>query len=266
MKPVVIFAFSLFLIHCYVKKGVSLFSKTKEYRLTEKIYGDRKQIPVLCYHNIKKNPGKEDLLWISEARLNEQMKTLYDSGYHTVLTDQLYQYLTAGVVLPTKPILLSFDDTHEEHFSIVAPILSRYRFKAVFFPMTVPISKKKFMTAAQIKTLSDSGHVIGCHTWNHPNITTLKAKQWEQQINKPKLLLERITGKPVNYFAYPYGVWNDTAIIELKKRGIKAAFQLTGKQSEKEPLLTIRRLMVSGSWSGAELQRHMKASFEKINQ
>ena len=255
---------SLFFVFCDLKKdSVISASAIKSDRFTQKIDGDRKQIPVLCYHNIKKNPGKEDLLWISEARLNEQMKTLYDSGCHTILPDQLYQYLTAGTALPTKPILLSFDDTHEEHFSIAARILGRYGFKAVFFPMTVPIGKKGFMTTAQIKTLSDSGHSIGGHTWNHPDITTLKGKEWEQQIDKPKLLLERITGKAVNYFAYPYGVWNGSAIIELKKRGIKAAFQLTDKQSEKEPLFTIRRLMVSGNWSGTELQRHMKASFEK---
>ncbi len=255
---------SLFFIFCGVKKDSVLFAPAVNGdRFTQKIYGDRKQIPVLCYHNIKKEPVKEDLLWISEAGLNEQMKMLYNSGYHTVLPDQLNQYLTTGTALPTKPVLLSFDDTHEEHFSIVVPILNRYRFKAVFFPMTVSIGKKNYMTAAQIKTLSDSGHAIGCHTWNHPSITTLKGKEWEQQIDKPKLLLEKITGKPVKYFAYPYGAWNDTAIMELKKRGIKAAFQLTGKQSEKEPLFTIRRLMVSGSWSGAQLQRHMKATFEK---
>jgi len=265
MKPVVIFTFSLFFIHCYIKKEVALSSKTKEHGHSEKIYEDRKQIPVLCYHNIRKNPGKEDLLWISEPRFNEQLKMLHDSDYHTILPDQLYQYLITGAALPPKSIMLNFDDTHEEHFSIAAPVLKRYGFKAVFFTMTICIGKKDFMTAAQIKILSDSGHIIGCHTRDHPNITTLKRKEWEQQIDKPRLLLEKITGKAVNFFAYPYGAWNDTVITELKKRGIKAAFQLTGRQSKKEPLFSIRRLMVSGSWSGTELQRHMKASFEKLN-
>src|SRR6266508_562524 len=181
---------SLFFIVCSLKKdwGVSA-SAIKDDGFTQKPYGDREQIPVLCYHNVKTNPAKEDLLWISEARLNDQMKTLYDSGYHTVLPDQLYQHLTTGTALPAKPILLSFDDGHEEHFSIAALILSRYRFKAVFFPMTVPIGKKGFMTAAQMKTLADSGHAIGGHTWNHPKITKLEEKEWEQQIDKPRLLL-----------------------------------------------------------------------------
>jgi len=255
--------FFLFFIFCNLKKDPVVFAtENKEGRFARRTYSDYKQIPVLCYHNVKKNPDKEDLLWISEARLNDQFKILYDSGYHTVLPDQLYQYLTAGTALPTEPILLSFDDTHEEHFSIVAPILARYGYKGVFFTMTVCIGKKNYMTASQIKALSDSGHAIGCHTWDHPNVTTVKGKEWERQIDEPKLLLEKITGRAVNHFAYPYGAWNDTAIIELKKRGIKAAFQLTNEQSEKEPLFTIRRLMVSGSWSGAELQRHMRETFE----
>jgi peptidoglycan/xylan/chitin deacetylase (PgdA/CDA1 family) len=230
---------------------------------TQGIFGYSRQIPVLCYHNIKKNPAKEDPLWISETRLNQQMKMFSDSGYHTILPDQLYHYVNTGATLPAKPILLSFDDTHAEDFSIVAPILARYGYKGVFFTMTVCIGKNGFMSAAEIKTLSDSGHIIGGHTWNHPNITTVKGKEWEQQIDKPKLLLEKITGKTVNYFAYPYGAWNDAAIMELKKRGINAAFQLTGKQSEKEPLFTIRRLMISGSWTGVELLKRMEKIFPK---
>jgi len=252
-----------FIFHGPEKERAMIAFAIKDPRSAQAIFNDRRQIPVLCYHNIRKNPGKEDLLWISEARLNQQMKMLSDSGYHTILPDQLYYYVNTGATLPAKPILLSFDDTHAEDFSMVAPILARYGYKGVFFTMTVCIGKNGFMTAAEIKTLSDSGHIIGGHTWNHPNITTVKGKEWEQQIDKPKLLLEKITGKTVNYFAYPYGAWNDTAIMELKKRGINAAFQLTGKQSEKEPLFTIRRLMISGSWTGVELLKRMEKIFPK---
>ncbi len=76
--------------------------------------------------------------------------------------------------------------------------------------------------------------------------------------------LEKITGRPVKFFAYPYGAWDENIIVELKKRGIKAAFQLTEKQSEKEPLYTIRRLIVAGNWTAATLYEHMKI-FAKSN-
>lgn len=219
------------------------------------------QVPVLCYHNITINEYKKETLWISEATLNEQLKTLHDSGYHTILPEQLYQYMVNGTPLPDKPIILSFDDSHKEHFSIVVNGLKKYDFKGVFFIMTFCIGKKGYMTAEEIKTLSDNGHAVSCHTFDHPSLTKIKANQWEQQIDKPRQLLEKITGRPVEYFAYPYGIWSETAINELKKRGLKAAFQLLGKESERAPVYTIRRMMVSGNWTGKELIQNFSKAF-----
>lgn len=64
--------------------------------------------------------------------------------------------------------MISFDDTHGEHFSTVAPILERFGYRDVFFIMTVAIGKHSYMTRAEIKELSDRGHVIADHTWDHP--------------------------------------------------------------------------------------------------
>lgn len=231
----------------------------KEYK--DEIYQRYKEVPVLCYHNIKDTSAKEDLLWIGKSEFEEQLRSLHDSGYHTILPEQLYQYLTTGAALPAKPVMLTFDDSHEGHFSIARPILDRYGFKGAFFITTAYIGKKNYLTADQIKELSDKGHAIAAHTYDHPFITTLKGKQWDKQIDIPKQKLEKITGLKIEYFAYPYGVWNEEAINELKGRGIKAAFRLYGKKSETESLFTIRRLMVSGGLSGIDLERHMKTYF-----
>lgn len=221
------------------------------------------EIPVLCYHNIHTKTEKEDFYRISSFHFEQQIKTLYDSGYHTIVPDQLYQHLTKGTPLPSKPVMLTFDDTHEDHFSIAAAVLEKYRYKGVFFIMTVCIGKKNYLTSQQIKTLAERGHAVEGHTYDHPSVKNLQAKQWEQQVDKPKKTLEAITGKPVDYFAYPFGVWNEPAIIELKSRGVKAAFQLTGKKSPKEPLYTIKRMLVSGAWSGKDLQKQMAGSFRQ---
>lgn len=238
------------------------------YALHSIITEDKKQglnrIPVLCYHHITKESEKENPLWIGEERFNGHIKMLRDSGYHTILPEQLYRHFTKGTALPSRPILITFDDTHEAQFSIAKSVLDRYGFKGVFFIMTVCIGKKNYMTAGQIKTLAENGHAIGAHTYDHPFVTTLKGNEWEKQIDKPKQILERMTGQPVEYFAYPNGLWNDVAIGELKTRGIKAAFQLTGKQSKTEPLFTLQRLMVSGQWSSAVLHRNIKVIFKEV--
>src|SRR5690348_3821781 len=79
----------------------------------------RGEIPVLCYHNVRQNVKHGNLLTIGDEAFNEQMKFLHDSGYHSISPEQLVQYLTSGKELPLRPVMITFDDSHEEHFSIV---------------------------------------------------------------------------------------------------------------------------------------------------
>jgi peptidoglycan/xylan/chitin deacetylase (PgdA/CDA1 family) len=118
-----------------------------------------------------------------------------------------------------------------------------------------------YMNKSQIKALSDEGNVIACHTWDHHNVKKYEGKDWQTQIEKPLKQIEAITGKPVKYFAYPFGLWNEQAIPELKKYGFKAAFQLVDKRSENEPLYTIRRMIVPGEWSAATMRKRMLTNF-----
>lgn len=222
-----------------------------------------KKIPALCYHNIKSIPVRGDLFTISEARLDSQLSVLHANGCNTVSPDELYNYYTHGTSLPPNPILISFDDTHKEHYSIVKPLLDKYAFKAVFFIMTVCIDKKSYLTSSQIKELSDNGHIIGLHTWDHPNLTKMDTARWQRELEKPMQQLTKITGKTIEAFAYPYGAWNDKVIAALQRLGIKTAFQLDGKRSSEEPLLTLNRIMVPGNWSGARLLRMINSTFRE---
>ena len=61
---------------------------------------------------------------------------LADSGYHTILPDQLYAYLNEGAKLPSKPIMLTFDDTVLDQFTVVNPTLKKYGYKAVVYIVT----------------------------------------------------------------------------------------------------------------------------------
>jgi hypothetical protein len=73
--------------------------------------------------------------------------------------------------------------------------------------------------------------------------------------------LEKITGQPVKYFAYPFGLWNEEAIGPLQQRGIRAAFQLSEKRSVNAPLYTIRRIIVPGYWETGTLDKWVKNNF-----
>jgi peptidoglycan/xylan/chitin deacetylase (PgdA/CDA1 family) len=222
----------------------------------------RKEVPILCYHHMRVQAnGKLTDYSVEPDRFIAEMKMLADSGYKTVLPDQLYDYLTKGTSLPEKPVMITFDDTDEEQFTIGKREMDKYGFKAVFFIMTISLNKPRYMTDAQLKQLVDEGHVVGAHTWDHHMVTKYEPKDWEIQIDKQRQKLEGITGKPIEYFAYPFGLWNENAVAEIKQRNFKMAFQLGTHRDTTEPLYTVRRIIADGHWSPQGMIKSMKASF-----
>lgn len=243
----------------------------------------RKQVPVVCYHQIrdwKPTDSKNAKDYIVQiAAFKEHIKMLADSGYHTILPDQLYAYLTTGAPLPKKPIMLTFDDTDLDQFTIANPTLKKYGFKAVYFVMTVSLGRPHYMTPDMVKKLSDEGNVIASHTWDHHRvdkyshnselkiigkngkITTRPVDDWVTQIDKPTKKLEEITGKKIEYFAYPFGIWKKPVLPEIQKKGFKIAFQLADKRDPDYPLMTVRRILDSGYWTTKTFSNSVRNSF-----
>ena len=225
------------------------------------------EVPILCYHrirNILASDSKNMKTYsVTPAHFAAQMKALHDNGFHTISPDQLHEYLVHDASLPPKPILITFDDTREEQYRLGATEMNKYGFKGVFFIMTVSINRPGYMTKTQIKSLLDNGHTIGAHSWDHHLVTKYKGIDWDIQLQNPKKTLEAITGKPVNYFAYPSGVWNKEAIPKIKSSGYRLAFILSNQRDLKEPLYTIRRLSVHGSLSTAGMLNAVQNTFNK---
>ena len=89
----------------------------------------KKEVPILCYHNIKNFSDKASpdvkAYTTTPKRFAEQMKALYDNGYQTISPDELYRYLIHNVPLPPKPILITFDDTRAEQFTLAVAEMNK---------------------------------------------------------------------------------------------------------------------------------------------
>ncbi len=223
------------------------------------------QVPILCYHQIRDwkptdSKTAKDYI-VPPDHFQAQIEMLAQLGYHSILPDQLLAYLTGGAQLPPKPIMLTFDDTDVDQWNVARTELAKHGFKGVYFIMTVSLGKPHYMSREQVKELADQGNIIGSHTWDHHNVKKYGGSDWATQIDKPTKELEQITGKRIRYFAYPFGLWNKAAIQELKKRGFVAAFQLIEKRDDQDPLFTIRRMIVPGSWSPAGLEHAIGKNF-----
>jgi peptidoglycan/xylan/chitin deacetylase (PgdA/CDA1 family) len=221
---------------------------------------EKAEIPVLCYHRI--GDGLKGDYAVSPATFDAHMKILADSGYHSILPEQLYDYLVFNKALVDKPVMISFDDSRIEHTEIAARVMEKYGFRGVFFIMTITYNKKNYMSTDQIHRLSEAGHTIGLHSWDHAMATKyLEETDWQKQVIEPKKKLEAIVGKPVEYWAYPNGVYNHQAAEQLSKH-FKLSFILSTKRDSTLALQSVRRMIVP-EWTSQGLLKSMRRTFGK---
>ncbi|WP_321438517.1 polysaccharide deacetylase family protein [uncultured Bacteroides sp.] len=81
------------------------------------------------------------------------------------------------------------------------------------------------------------------HSWDHTIVTKYKDSDWKKQVSVPKKELEKIIGLPVEYWAYPNGVYEHKAGERLSK-DFKLSFILISQRDSIQPLQTIWRMIV----------------------
>lgn len=125
-------------------------------------------------------------------------------------------------------VVITFDDGYKSWVTDAIPILKKLELPATFFVSSgfIGLSKdaeadfkrtklfKKLpprevtgcLSYANVKRISDDGFTLGGHSLNHCNLSELHSSQKvNYEIAADKAKLEDITGRKVNYFAYPGG-------------------------------------------------------------
>ncbi|GAB4136429.1 MAG: hypothetical protein Tsb009_03470 [Planctomycetaceae bacterium] len=135
--------------------------------------------------------------------------------------------------IPDKLVVLTFDDSVKSHFTVVAPILKKYKFGATFFiteGFEFKTNKQHYMTWEEIARLHRDGFEIGNHTKDHMTLIPSKPKVLKKQLVKLVDQITHINNRCQEYgipkttsFAYPGNGIDTKAFPILKKLGIKFA-------------------------------------------
>ncbi len=186
------------------------------------------RVPILMYHYVEYVKDSGDTirksLNIVPFVFENQIKTLREEGYTFITPSRLASVIDDTEILPSKPIILSFDDGYQDFYDNVFPILQKYNVKAVAYVISGFLDKPNFMYSWQVKELEKSGLVeIGAHTVNHVYLKGVSRSTADYEIKQSKKDLETLIGRPVVSFAYPSGAFDIQAEELVKKAGFVTA-------------------------------------------
>ena len=176
-------------------------------------------IPVLMYHEFG---YPESRYTVGYERFGRQLDWLQANGYMTVTIGQVYDYMDGFSELPAKPVVLTFDDGSVSQ-TRAAEMLDARGMTGVFF-----IHSRAQMSDDQIRSLAERGHEIGAHSVSHPFLTRLSDEQLWHEIYDNKVYLESVTEQSIDFFAYPFGDWNNRVAAAVEDAGYRGALHAWG--------------------------------------
>ncbi|MCF8011892.1 MAG: polysaccharide deacetylase family protein [Clostridiales bacterium] len=184
-------------------------------------------VVILTYHDIV--TGKpQSSAQINAADFKEQVKYLYKKGYNVLSLDEFINYYNQGS-FPEKSVMITFDDGYRSFYTRAYPILLKYNFHAVIFPVvgSIPGLKKDKTWNPHLSfhemrlMIKKSGLIdVGSHTFSLHNIssngkvgimrcqdesTPEYINRIRQDLRVSKNVLELETNLKINTIAWPYG-------------------------------------------------------------
>lgn len=192
--------------------------------ISQNIDNQKFYLPILMYHHIVKKESQNSY-YVSPEIFDKQMAWLKANNYQVISYDTLYKALTSeNSKLPSKAVVITFDDGVIDHYTNAFPILKKYSYTATFFIKNNNIGfGRGGMTWDMIRELVNAGMTIGSHSMNHDNMAQMNQSTLEYEIEESKKDLENNLGININYFCYPGGAHSDNTITALKNAGFLSA-------------------------------------------
>lgn len=117
-----------------------------------------------------------------------------------------------------KRVALTFDDGPDSVYTPqILDVLKEQNVKATFFL----IGKRAEIFPDVVKRMSDEGHIVGNHTWSHPNIIKLDHAAMLKEILEAEKAISKLTGYRPALFRSPYGSIDQNRVKELAKLNYK---------------------------------------------
>ncbi|MCB0193164.1 MAG: polysaccharide deacetylase family protein [Anaerolineae bacterium] len=223
------------------------------------------RVPILMYHYLSAPPFGADAirtdLSVSPDLFDTHLAYLQEAGYESISFQQLAVALSRGEALPPKPVIITFDDGYRDSYENAFPVLQKYGYTATFFIFTQPIDTANvdFLSWDMVREMHQAGMEFGSHSHTHPDLRNRDVEFLLREIVTSKELIEQNIGEKIRAFAYPSGMYDETATRVVKSAGFWAAVttQWGGHQSY-DQRFTMPRVRIRGNDSSAMLAEKLR--------
>jgi peptidoglycan/xylan/chitin deacetylase (PgdA/CDA1 family) len=129
------------------------------------------------------------------------------------------QIFGKSLAAPRRPgeLALTFDDGPNPAWTPqLLDLLAKNDVRATFFM----VGKFAQSEPELVKRAVAGGHLIGNHSWSHPNLALTAAARVREELTRTKETLEQITGGPVKYFRPPFGARRPFVLRTARRLGM----------------------------------------------
>ena len=257
-------------------------------------------IPVIVYQSIgtagQENPSRRYI--VSRGHFAQQMRALEDAGFHPVSVEDAARYIRTGdtALLPSKPVLITFDDGRTEAMLQADPVLKATGMRAAVFTIGKEASSASlfYVDWGGLGGYAASGRwELENHTYGLnrsvddvkgllPIADLVRVKPgetlagYEQRvgadIDHDQSLIAAHNGGRAVAFSYPFGDWGQHArtpgVAAALQKVLASRFQIAFDQDRQagwrfalpgDPRLHIHRLEVQ-DWTGAQFISRLVAA------
>jgi len=176
--------------------------------------------------------------------------------------------------LPENVVVITFDDGYEDNFLNASPELARYGFTACFFvpsafvnaPATRHPAEDRPMSWEQLRGLLAHGHEIGAHSVTHRHLTSLTPQDVAWEAAESKRVLEHHLQRPIDFFCYPAGQYNEPIRLAVKTSGYLGACTVEpGANIAGADPFALKRTEVSAFDSLWDLEKKLAGAYDWLH-